>query len=61
MIHISIIPNKNEYEDKFIIIIGGFNLGKIIITSSSNFTFILPEPITNVISMKIIAIEIPNF
>lgn len=30
-------------------------------TSSSNFTFILPEPITNVISMKITAIEIPNF
>lgn len=30
-------------------------------TSSSNYTFNLPEPISNVISMKVTAIEIPNF
>jgi len=30
-------------------------------TSSSNFTYVLPEPLSNVISMKISAIEIPNF
>ena len=30
-------------------------------TSSSNFTYVLPEPLSNVISMKITAIEIPNF
>lgn len=30
-------------------------------TQASNFTFVLPEPISNVISMKVTAIEIPNF
>ena len=30
-------------------------------TSSSNYTFNLPEPIQNVISMKVTAVEIPNF